>query len=123
MQGTTGSSFAAYGIECTVQKEEKFQFIDVRTPGYTEIQIGNTLEFELKPSSKSVYMTIKNKIKEGDNICKSHEIIRSRNYIINRNGALLDAKKNQKWIDTDGCNHMVTHDDEDALNKKRMELS
>ena len=100
VQGTTGGSFDIYGIGCTLHKYEHFHHIDVATPGYKEIQIGNTLEFELRPSSKSVYMTVMSEIKNGRKICESLQISGSRNYIINRHGALLDAKKNQKWIDS-----------------------
>ena len=48
-------------------------------------------------------------------ICQNHEIGTSRNYIINRRDALLNATKNKMWIDTDERNHMVTYDDEDVL--------
>ena len=104
----------------TVHKTQLFRHVDAATPGYTEIQKGNTLKFELRPSSKNVYMTVYSETKKGGKICENYEIDTSSNYIINRYDSVSYAEKNQKWIDTNGCNHMVTYDDEDGLNKKRM---
>jgi hypothetical protein len=54
----------------------------------------------------------------GRTICKNHEISKSSNYIINRRGGLLDAKKKKKWIDTNGRNHMLTYDDNNGGDAK-----
>jgi hypothetical protein len=116
VQGATGGSVDVHGVGVNTHKAEQVQHVAGATPGYSQIQIGNTSEFELSISSNSVYMTILSET--GRTIYKNHEIGRSRNYIINRHDALLNAKKNQKWIDTNGRNHMVTYDDEDGLNKK-----
>ena len=110
---------SAHTILCRVIGDTALK-VQGTTGGCTEIQKGNTLKFELRPSSKNVYMTVYSETKNGRTICKNYEIDTSSNYIINRRGSLSYAKKNQKWIDTDGCNHMVTYDDEDGLKKKRM---
>ena len=118
VQGDTTSTFAVKDTKGSVRTTEQFRHKDLTTPGYTEIQKGNTLKFELMPSSKSVYMTVFSDIENGRKICENYQISRSSNYIINSEGAILNAEKNQKWIDTSGRNHMVTHDDEDAHIKK-----
>jgi hypothetical protein len=116
VQGTAGGSLDIYSkfVNIHWQKDFKLDILDVTTPGYTEIQIGNALEFELRSSSKRVYMTVISQIKNGRNICENKEIRRSQNYILNSNGALLLAKKNKKWIDTDGNKHRVPNEDEDS---------
>jgi hypothetical protein len=105
VQGVTGGSVDMPGVGINTHKTEQVQHVAGITPGYSQIQRGNTLEFELSTSSNSVYMTVLSE--NGRTICKNHEIGRSRNYIIDRFDALLNANKNQKWIDTKGFNHMV----------------
>ena len=108
VQGETGGGFELHGIGINANKAEQFPHVAGATRGYSQILRGNTLEFEASTSSNSVYMTI---IKEsGSTICKNQEISRSRNYIINHRGGLLDAKKKEKWIDTNGRDHMITYD-------------
>jgi hypothetical protein len=107
VQGVTGGSVDMPGVGINTHKTEQVQHVAGITPGYSRIQRGNTLEFELSTSSNSVYMTVLSGT--GGTICKNHEIGRSRNYIIDRFDALLNAKKNQKWIDTKGFNHMVAN--------------
>ena len=108
VQGTTGGIFSMKNTKGTVHKTQPFRRVDVTTPGYTEIQKGNTLKFELRPSSKNVYMSVYSEIRNGHKICENYEIDTSSNYIISRCGYLKYAEKNQKWIDTNGCNHMLT---------------
>lgn len=48
----------------------------------------------------------------GRQICKNHEITKNRNYILTIRSALVDAKQNEMWIDTNGRDHMVTYDNE-----------
>jgi hypothetical protein len=93
VQGDTIRSFSVKNTIGTVHKTEQFRHIDVTTPGYTEIQTGNTLKFELMPSSTSIYTTIISEIENGHNICENQQISRSSNYIINRDGALLMQKR------------------------------
>jgi hypothetical protein len=106
VQGETGGGVDVHSIGVNVHNAEQFQHIAGATRGYSQIQRGNTLQFESSTSSNSVYMTIISAY--GVTICKNHEIGRSRNYIIDRRGALLDAKKKKMWIDTNGHDHMVT---------------
>ena len=112
VQGERGGGVDVHTIGVNLHKAEKFQHIAGATRGYSQIQLGNTLQFEPSTSSNSVYMTIINAY--GSTICKNHEIGRSRNYIIDRRDALLDAKKKKMWIDANGCDHMLTYvvDDE-----------
>ena len=109
VQGETGGGFDMHGIGVNAHNAEHFEHVAGATRGYSQIQRGNTLAFEASTSSNSVYMTIINE--SGSTICKNHEISRSRNYIINHRGALLDAKKKNKWIDMTGCNHVISNDD------------
>ena len=78
------------------------------TRGYSQIQVGNTLEFQLSTSSNSVYMTIISESR--GTICKNHEITENRKYIITNHNALVDGKKKKMWIDTNGRDHMVAYD-------------
>ena len=112
VQGETGGGFGVQGIQVTGHTTGQYKYLHGATRGFSQIQIGNTLEFELSTSSNSVYMTVfKERKPPQHHICKNHEITRNRNYIINRDGALLDAKKNKQWIDTTGRYHIVTKDD------------
>ena len=117
-QGATGGSPDVHDIGFNQHKAEQVQHIAEATEDYVLIPKGNTLELESSTPSNSVYLTVVSKT--GRTICQTLEIGTSTNYIINRHEALLNAEKNQKWIDTNGRNHMVTYDDEDGLNKKRM---
>ena len=105
VKGATGGGLGIFGFVFNAYTAKHVYHTNVATPGYSEIKIGNTLEFELRPSSKRVFMTVINEI--DCTICKSHEILRSRNYIIDRHDSLLEAKKNKKWIDTNGRDHEV----------------
>ena len=105
VKGAIGGSVGMFDTVLKVYKTKHVDHTKAETPGYSEIQGGNTLEFELRPSSKSVYMTVMSVTKNGRAICENHEITRSRNYIIDRQDALLNAKKNKKWIDAKGRNH------------------
>ena len=116
VQEEIGGGIGVHSIGINAHKTEKIHHISVGIRGYTQIQSGNSLEFELSTSSKGVYMTI---IMDPDSIiCENHEISRSRNYIIDDRGGLLDAKKNKKWIDTDNRDHRVSEyvDDDDDDN-------
>jgi hypothetical protein len=117
-QGATRGSPDVHDIGFNQHKAEQVQHIAEATEDYELIPKGNTSELKSRHSLSSIYMTVLSDT--GRTICKTHEIGTSTNYIINRHEALLNAEKNQKWIDTNGCNHMVTYDDEDGLNKKRM---
>ena len=117
VQGEAEGGLDVHGIGVHAHNADQFQHVAGATRGYSQIQRGNALEFELSTSSNSVYMTIINE--SGSTICKNHEISRSRNYIINHRGALLDAKKKEKWIDTNGRDHMVTYDDEYGFDTKK----
>ena len=77
--------------------------------GYSQIQEGNTLQFKSRTSSNSVYMTV-----FSDScgiICTNHEITEDANYIITKRNALVEGKKRNMWIDTNGRDHMVAYDD------------
>ena len=111
VQGETGGGLGVHGIGVKAHKTARFKNVVGATRGYSQIQSGNTLEFGTSTSSNSVYLTV---IKEpGFTICKNHEISKSRNYIINNRGALMNAKKKEKWIDTTGHNHVISNDDID----------
>ena len=110
VQGATEGGINVHRIGVNTQNAEQLQHVAGATRGYSQIQRGNTLEFELSTSSNSVYMTIVSE--SGAEICKTHEITKSRNYIINRRGGLLGAKMKNKWKDKNGCDHMVTYYDE-----------
>lgn len=116
-QGATGGSPDVHDIGVNTHKTEQVQHIAEATEDYVQISKGNTLTLESSTPSNSIYMTVRRET--GRAICQTLEIGTSTNYIINRHEALLNAEKNQKWIDTDGCNHMVTYDDEDGLKKKK----
>ena len=116
VKGETGGGLDVHGVGVNAHKAQEVQHVHGATRGYTQIQRGNTLEFELSTSSNSVYLTIMSD--SGSKICKNHEISKSRNYIINKRGALLDAKKKEKWIDTNGRDHVVSDDDTDNANTK-----
>ena len=109
-QGATGGD----GVK--THKDEQIQHIAAAITDYIVIPKGNTIELESNTSSNSIYLTVLRE--NGRTICKTHEIGTSRNYIIDRHEALLNAERNEKWIDTNGRNHMEQYDDEDALNKK-----
>jgi hypothetical protein len=115
-QGATGGSPDVHDIGDNTHKAEQVQHTAEATPTYNIIRKGNTLALESSTPSNSIYMTVL--CDTGRTICKTHEIGTSTNYIISSHDALLNAEKNQMWIDTNGCNHMVTYDDEDGLNKK-----
>ena len=77
--------------------------------GCSQIQEGNTLQFQSRTSSNSVYMTV---ISESCGIiCTNHEITEDANYIITKRNALVEGKKRNMWIDTNGRDHMVAYDD------------
>ena len=104
-QGVTGGSLDEHDKGVNTHKAEQVQHIAGATPDYLEIPKGNALEFESSTPSNRVFMTV---INENDRtICNTHEIGTSRNYIIDHNDALLNAKKNKKWIDTKGRDHEV----------------
>ena len=105
VEGATGGGVDVHDFKFHAYISKHVYHTNVAIPGYSEIQIGNTLEFELRPSSKSVCMTVINK--NDRIICENHEITRSRNYIIDHHDALLNAKKNKMWIDTKGRDHEV----------------
>ena len=104
-QGATGGSLDVHDSGVNTHKAEQVQHIAGATPCYTIIKKGNTVEFESSTPSNRVFMTVYKE--NGPTICDTHEIGTSRNYIIDRHGALLNAKKNQKWIDTNGRDHKV----------------
>ena len=107
-QGTIGSGLNVYSIGFNSQNAAHFHHVAGATRGYSQIQKGNTLEFESSTSSNSVYMTII--CESGRLICKNHEITKSRNYLLTKFGALVDAKQNQMWIDKNESDHKVTYD-------------
>ena len=115
-QGATGGSPDVHDVGVNTHKAEQVQHTAEAAKDYVLIPKGNTLELESSTPSNSIYMTVL--CETGRAICQTLEIGTSTNYIINRYEALLNAEKNQKWIDTNGCNHMVTYDDEDGLNEK-----
>ena len=92
------------------QKANQYQHESGASRGYTQIQSGNTLRFEASTSSNSVYMTIVSETEQ--QICKNHEISNNRNYIIDCNDGLLEAKQKDVWTDTNGRNHLPSYDDE-----------
>ena len=104
-QGATGGSPDVHDIGVNTHKAEQIQHTAEATPVYRQIRKGNTLELESSTPSNSIYMTVL--CDTGRTICKTHEIGTSTNYIINRHDALLNAEKNQKWIDTNGRDHKV----------------
>ena len=105
VQGETGDGVDVPEIGDNEHNSEQLQHIAAARRDCSQIQSGKTLEFEPSTSSKCVYMTI---ISESESIiCKNHEIGRSRNYIIDWYGTLLDAKKGKMWIDTLGHDHEI----------------
>ena len=116
VQTEVGGGVGVQGVGVNAHLAANFKHIAGATRGYSEIQSGNTLKFRLSTSSNSVYLTVISV--SGHTICKNHEISKSSNYIINRRGGLLDAKKKKKWIDTNGRNHMLTYDDTNGGDSK-----
>jgi hypothetical protein len=108
VQGTTAGGLDVHGIGVNAQNAAQVQHVAGATRGYSQIQKGNTLEFESSTSSNSVYMTVI--CESGRLICKNHEITKSRNYILTKFGALVDAKQNNIWIDKNGSDHKVAYD-------------
>ena len=108
VQGEIHGGLGVPGISFNAHEDEHVQYMAGATRGYSQIQRGNTLEFEVSTSSKSVYMTVINV--SGREICKNHEITKNRNYIITSCSALVDAKQNDMWIDKDERNHKVPYD-------------
>ena len=94
VQSEAGDGVGVYGIEFNANSSFQYKHVAGATRGYSQIQSGNTLKFRLSTSSNSVYMTVISE--SGRIICKNHEISKSCNYIINRRGGLLDAKKKEK---------------------------
>ena len=104
-QGATGGSLDVHDSGVNTHKAEQVQHIAGESPDYLSIPKGSTLEFESSTPSNRVFMTVINE--NGRTICNTHEIGTSRNYIIDHHDALLNAKKNKKWMDTNGRNHEV----------------
>jgi len=91
VQGERGGGLDVHGIGVNAHKDEHVQHMAGATWGYSQIQRGNTLEFELSTSSNSVYMTVIGA--SGRQICKNHEITKNRNYILTIRSALVDRHK------------------------------
>ena len=87
VQGETGDGVDVPDIEDNVHIAEQLQHIDEKTRDCSQIQRGNTLQFESITSSKCVYMTIISE--SGSTICENYEIDKSCNYIIDLHGNLL----------------------------------